>query len=141
MRLWSLHPRYLDAKGLCALWREGLLAQKVLAGRTRGYRHHPQLARFREHAQPSAAIATYLDYVRREANNRGYRFRARIGRVRLQRRLRVSHGQLRFELVHLRKKLWHRDRARYRALARVQRPVPHPLFVAQPGPVASWEVR
>jgi len=31
MRLWSLHPRYLDAKGLVALWREGLLAQKVLA--------------------------------------------------------------------------------------------------------------
>ena len=141
MRLWSLHPRYLDAKGLCALWREGLLAQKVLAGRTRGYRHHPQLARFREYVDPLAAIATYLDHVRREANNRGYRFRARIGRARIQLRLRVSHGQLRFELAHLRKKLWRRDRARYRAIARLRRPTPHPLFVARPGPVASWEVR
>lgn len=141
MRLWSLHPRYLDAKGLCALWREGLLAQKVLAGRTRGYRHHPQLARFREHVDPLAAIATYLDHVRCEANDRGYRFRARIGRGRTERRLSVSHGQLRFELAHLRKKLWHRDRARHRALARLPRPVPHPLFVVRPGPVAPWEVR
>lgn len=44
MRLWSLHPQYLDAKGLVALWREGLLAQAVLAGQTRGYKRHPQLA-------------------------------------------------------------------------------------------------
>ena len=36
MRLWSLHPRYLDAKGLVALWREGLLAQAVLKGQTKG---------------------------------------------------------------------------------------------------------
>jgi len=25
MRLWTLHPKYLDARGLVALWREGLL--------------------------------------------------------------------------------------------------------------------
>ena len=37
MRLWSLHPRCLDAKGLVALWREGLLAQEVLRGKTRDY--------------------------------------------------------------------------------------------------------
>jgi hypothetical protein len=60
MRLWTLHPKYLDAQGLVALWREGLLAQKVLRGRTRGYRHHPQLARFRAQADPVASIARYL---------------------------------------------------------------------------------
>lgn len=27
MRLWSLHPRYLDSKGLVALWCEALLAK------------------------------------------------------------------------------------------------------------------
>jgi hypothetical protein len=43
MRLWSLHPCHLDAKGLVALWREGLLAQKVQACETNGYRNHPQL--------------------------------------------------------------------------------------------------
>ncbi|MGP1680491.1 MAG: pyrimidine dimer DNA glycosylase/endonuclease V [Giesbergeria sp.] len=36
MRLWSLHPQYLDSKALVALRREGLLAQAVLAGLTRG---------------------------------------------------------------------------------------------------------
>jgi hypothetical protein len=43
MRLWSVHPKYLDARGLVALWREGLLAQAVLRGRTSGYVRHPQL--------------------------------------------------------------------------------------------------
>lgn len=47
MRLWSLHSRYLDSRGLVALWRESLRAQKVLMGDTIGYRHHPQLDRFR----------------------------------------------------------------------------------------------
>jgi hypothetical protein len=37
MRLWTLHPRYLDSQGLVALWREGLLAQAVLRNRTRGF--------------------------------------------------------------------------------------------------------
>ena len=39
MRLWSLRPKYLDSQGLVALWREGLLAQAVLRGKTRGYRN------------------------------------------------------------------------------------------------------
>ncbi|MDI6747818.1 MAG: pyrimidine dimer DNA glycosylase/endonuclease V [Rhodocyclaceae bacterium] len=41
MRLWTLHPRYLDARGLVALWREARLAQAVLGGKTRGYTHTP----------------------------------------------------------------------------------------------------
>ena len=48
MRIWSLHPRYLDAKGLVAVWRETLLAKHVLEGKTKGYKNHPQLNRFRE---------------------------------------------------------------------------------------------
>ena len=53
MRLWSVHPRYLDTAGLTACWREALLAQKVLTGATRGYRRHPQLERF----LPGSALA------------------------------------------------------------------------------------
>jgi hypothetical protein len=48
MRLWSLHPKYLDRAGLLAVWREGLLAQQVLMGNTKGYKNHPQLNRFKE---------------------------------------------------------------------------------------------
>ncbi len=83
MRLWSLHPRYLDPQGLVALWREGLLAQAVLRGRTKGYRHHPQLQRFRAHASPRSAINAYLAEVHAEAARRGYSFdRSKIGPVR-----------------------------------------------------------
>lgn len=74
MRLWSLHPSYLDAKGLVAAWREALLAQKVLAGATHGYRQHPQLVRFRDTDEPRAAMSAFLRGIHREATARGYTF-------------------------------------------------------------------
>jgi hypothetical protein len=77
MRLWTLHPKYLDARGLVALWREALLAQKVLRGATRGYKHHPQLIRFAGTQNPSAALAAYLKAVHYEAVERDYKFDAR----------------------------------------------------------------
>ena len=67
MRLWTLHPKYLDARGLVALWREALLAQPILRGATRGYKHHPQLQHFSESAHPPAALAAYLAAVHEEA--------------------------------------------------------------------------
>ena len=74
MRLWTLHPRHLDRQGLTGAWREALLAQAVLAGRTRGYRDHPQLLRFREHPDPSGAVGAFLSGLEAEATARGYRF-------------------------------------------------------------------
>jgi hypothetical protein len=74
MRLWTIHPKHLDAKGLVVLWREALLAQKVLQGRTRGYRHHPQLFRFQALRNPAAALASYLAVVHEESVRRGYHF-------------------------------------------------------------------
>lgn len=141
MRLWSLHPRYLDARGLVALWREGLLAQAVLAGRTRGYRHHPQLERFRAARNPRGTIAAYLRVVVEEGERRGYRFDA--GRIRsrpARARLPVTRAQLAWELAHLKKKLWRRDRAAHRRLPDV-RLAPHPIFAVRPGIVERWEVR
>ena len=76
MRLWTVHPRYLDAKGLVAAWREALLAQKVLAGGTKGYRYHPQLIRFQVQRDPRAALAAFLTGLAEEAQRRGYRFDA-----------------------------------------------------------------
>ena len=148
MRLWSLHPRLLDRQGLLALWREGLLARKVLAGGARGYRNHPQLQRFREHPRPPDAIAAYLHAVADEAERRGYRFdRARIGgSARVAAPLPVTQGQLEYEAGHLRRKLETRrapasaspappsgDRTRAVACE------PHPLFRAVPGGIAAWE--
>ena len=140
MRLWSLHPRYLDTKGLVALWREALLARAVLSNRTRGYRHHPQLARFRSHATPLSAINAFLAEVLREAEARGYAFDSRkVGPVRRARVLTVSSGQLEHEWRHLLAKLARRSPALYRQWRSVGRPECHPLFRQRPGPVASWE--
>ncbi|MBQ4279063.1 MAG: hypothetical protein IJC16_03810 [Rikenellaceae bacterium] len=139
MRLWSIHPRYLDAAGLTACWREGLLARKVLAGATRGYRRHPQLDRFRRAADPVAAIDAYLSAVHDEAQRRGYRFdRALIGTpggVRLT----VTRGQLVYELEHLRGKLVRRDPARCAGLPDAAHVAPHPMFDVVEGPPESWE--
>jgi hypothetical protein len=83
MRLWSIHPEYLDTHGLTAAWREGLLAKKVLEGKTRGYTHHPQLARFRACRNPAAAINAYLAQLFAESRARGYNFdKTKIARVR-----------------------------------------------------------
>ena len=139
MRLWSLHPRHLDARGLVALWREGLLARAVLRGETRGYRHHPQLDRFRALPDPVAALDAYLSRVLDEARVRGYRFDGRKIRYRPPgRRWPLASGQLEREWSHLLAKLRVRDRRRW-AAARALRPEPHPGFRVVPGPVAPWE--
>ncbi|HTN94131.1 MAG TPA: pyrimidine dimer DNA glycosylase/endonuclease V [Gallionella sp.] len=141
MRLWSLHPRYLDAKGLVALWREALLAQKVLSGATRGYRNHPQLSRFRAQADALGLIAAYLREVQREAVRRGYHFDAtRIGRCAAEVKLTVTRGQMDYELAHLRAKLKLRDPAAMQQIAGAATPEPHPLFDVVAGDIEDWEV-
>ena len=141
VRLWSLHPRYLDARGLVALWREALLAQAVLCEKTVGYRHHPQLTRFRDCGAARAAVAAYLRAVVAEAERRGYAFDARkIGRGGRVPRLSVSRGQLDYEWRHLKRKLKVRDPKRWRESRKLSRPQPHPLFRVVAGGIAGWEV-
>jgi hypothetical protein len=141
MRLWTLHPKYLDAKGLVALWRETLLAQAVVLGRTKGYLHHPQLQRFLASPDPVAALGSYLAAVETEAIARGYTFDAtKINSARLPGPpLAETRGQLAYEWTHLRRKLRTRDPARWRTTATVLRPTPHPLFRLIAGGVQSWE--
>ncbi len=140
MRLWSLHPQYLDPAGLVALWREGLLAQAVLLGRTRGYTRHPQLLRFQEQEDPVAAIAAYLHHVAVEAEQRNYAFdRAKLSPLTDRAPVVVTEGQLLLEWRHLKAKLRVRNPPRYRQLVPVKVPLPHPSFVVVAGPVAAWE--
>lgn len=142
MRLWTIHPKHLDAKGLVALWREALLAQKVLQGRTRGYRHHPQLLRFQAVRNPAGALASYLAAVHDESVRRGYRFdRRKIGVKKFRGRIIESEGQLLYEWKHLKRKLAVRDPARYRASQSVPVPDHHPLFRLIEGEVRTWEKR
>ncbi|MDD5405036.1 MAG: pyrimidine dimer DNA glycosylase/endonuclease V [Sulfuricella sp.] len=140
MRLWTLHPRYLDRQGLLALWREGLLAQKVLLGLTRGYRHHPQLTRFRACDDPSAAISAYLREVHAEACRRDYRFDlGKIASSLPAAGIVATTGQLDFERRHLSRKLALRDPARLAELYASAALQAHPLFHITAGDVAPWE--
>ncbi len=141
MRLWSLHPKYLDSRGLVALWREALLAQAVLNGTTRGYTRHPQLKRFQESAAPQSALAAYLRVVHAESVRRGYRFDgSKIGPGENTELIAVTRGQLTYELGHLKAKLQRRDPAWWEQIKSLTRPTPHPLFRIKPGPIEDWEV-
>lgn len=140
MRLWSLHPKYLDRQGLVALWREALLAQAVLRGETRGYRSHPQLNRFRNQTAPLAAISLYLRAVHTEALVRGYSFdESKIKPSQAPAALTVTAGQLEFEWKHLLAKLEVRNPELYRSSLVVELPEAHPLFSMRSGGVEPWE--
>lgn len=140
MRLWTLHPKYLDPKGLVAAWREALLAQKVLGGGTKGYRHHPQLIRFRAQPDPLGAIGAFLDGLAQEAVRRGYRFDAtKILRPGSTVRIAETRGQLLLEWRHLKGKLRARAPRAARVLGAISVPEAHPMFRMVRGGPRPWE--
>ena len=140
MRIWSLHPRYLDAKGLVALWRETLLAKHVLMGKTKGYKNHPQLTRFKEEMNPVERIDQYLSEVYHEAEKRGYHFnKEKINWDFNPTEMRVSEGQMAYERDHLLSKLKVRDITLYEKFKSKQPFESHPMFTVEPGLIADWE--
>lgn len=140
MRIWTLHPKYLDTKGIVALWREALLARAVLHGETVGYQHHPQLMRFRAHPAPLDAINTYLSGVLIEAQRRGYSFDAlKVTQNLTQIPIDCTDEQLHYEWEHLLNKLKVRDPALFERWHAIATPDPHPLFRIVPGPIEPWE--
>ena len=141
MRIWSLHPKYLDSKGLVALWRETLLAQNVLRGNTKGYKNHPQLNRFKEQKNPVAAIGKYLDEIVKEAKARGYNFDvSKIADKKFTGKISVTDGQMDYEIKHLKKKLEKRDPERLKDMKKQSNFDPHPLFAVVKGKIEDWEI-
>lgn len=141
MRIWSLHPQYLDTKGLVALWRETLLAKNVLEGNTKGYRNHPQLLRFKTYEVPLYAINAYLATVYEEAVRRNYNFnKEKIDWTFKPCSLTVTKGQLEYERDHLLKKLKVRDIQKYEDLVGIIFLQPNPLFEIVVGEVENWEI-
>ena len=139
MRLWSIHPKYLDQKGLCGLWREALQAQRVLLqGAIKGhktilnknkelevvpiktpYYNHPQLERFKIENSKEYLI-WYLRDIYLEAKERNYNFNINLINGNLRditglNKLTVTKGQLGYEFDHLQTKLFKRDRDKFRA--------------------------
>jgi hypothetical protein len=140
MRLWSIHPKHLDARGLVALWREALLAQKVLLGATRGYRNHPQLDRFKAASDPAGAIGAYLRVVFAESRRRGYAFsEGKIAREKRSGKIPVTRGQVEYEWAHFRRKLKERAPEVLARLRKTPFPEIHPSFRLREGEVEDWE--
>ncbi len=141
MRLWSLHHSYLDVKGLVALWRESLLAKHVLEGKTKGYKNHPQLHRFKNSAKPLDAIHQYLAAIHAEASCRAYHFdREKISWTFQPTKLKVTQGQLDYEASHLLKKLRVRDQEKYKTLKALKVLKVHPSFKIVEGEIEPWEI-
>ncbi len=139
MRLWSVHPSQLDRVALVALWREGLLAKKVLEGNTKGYKFHPQLDRFKQTEDPLLAINCYLHAVADEAESRGYNFdRSKLLPYRHAPRMQLTDGQLTYEWQHLLTKCAIRSLGHHGTIV-TKKPQPHPLFSITKGPIADWE--
>jgi len=140
MRLWSIHPKYLDSKGLVALWREALLAKKVLMGNTSGYKNHPQLMRFKSQKDPVQLINQYLEGVYDEACRRGYSFdKVKIDRSFSITKISVTRGQIEFERMHLLNKLKNRDKDKCSELLKQKEILPHPVFKITEGEIEKWE--
>lgn len=120
MRLWTIDPFYLDSKGLLGLWRETLLAQAVLLGKTQAYKNHPQLDRFKQHAKPLEAIGFYLSEIAEVAKNEhGYNFD--VSKIVFYPendlvKIPVSKAQVFYEIQHLVKKLELRDPSQAKAV-------------------------
>lgn len=141
MRLWTIHPKYLDQKGLVALWREALLAQKVLQNGTKGYRNHPQLVRFKNTEHTLGAIGTYLEEIYKESLKRGYRFnRSKIISNRYNPKINVKKGQIQYELEYLKNKLKKRDNKAYQKIKAIINPKTNPIFNMVEGDIEDWEI-
>jgi hypothetical protein len=140
MRLWSIHPKYLDTKGLVALWRETLLAQAVLQGKTKGYKNHPQLDRFKQHPSPLSAMGTYLSAIHQHALMRGYDFdESKIGSLRTSSLIPVTKGQVKYERDWLLEKLKGRAPEQMEVIFHEEEMEIHPLFFLVEGEIESWE--
>lgn len=140
MRIWSLHPKYIDTKGLVALWRETLLAKNVLQGNTKGYKNHPQLIRFKKSENPIKSINYYLQIVWEEAKNRHYNFD--INKFDIEKDIKkipVTKGQIEYEKLHLMRKLLKREIERYEMFNKKVLDI-HPLFILNDGDIENWEI-
>lgn len=141
MRIWSIHPKYLDWMGLGAQWREGLLAQKVLLGETKGWKNHPQLTRFKVHSEPLNAVGYYLRIIYEEANRRGYNynFSKIIRPEKSVEKIEITNGQIEYEYMILMERLEKRTPDKFKENQATFEVLPHPLFLIKEGLPERWE--
>jgi hypothetical protein len=143
MRLWSIHPKYLDKKGLVGLWRESLLAKKVLEGKTKGYKNHPQLIRFKESENKLLYLNHYLYEVYKEGKKRNYKFNfEKINKSLLEKRIKkipITNCQLKYEFNHLKNKLIRRDKKHHNKINLTKSIKSSNIFTIKKGKICHWE--
>lgn len=140
MRIRSLHPSYLDSKWLVALWRETLLAKHVLEWKTKWYKNHPQLDRFKSQSDPLSAINQYLSVVEQEASQRWYHFdKTKIWPIHDHIMIPVTDGQMKYEFDRFCSKVASRSPNDYTRIRDIKTIIPHPLFTVISGDMESWE--
>lgn len=141
MRIWSIHPEYLDTKGLVAAWREGLLAKKVLERKTRGYTNHPQLYRFHRSEDCLALITRYLYSLYSEAERRNFNFD--LSKIEPPgnpyRKISVNSEQITYEFCLLLFKLQKRDVVKYNEIRETRSIEVNPVFTETAGGIEDWE--
>lgn len=140
MRLWSLHPKYLDTKWLLACWREWLLARNVLLWITKWYKNHPQLDRFKASIDPIKSIDAFLTQIYLEANNRWYSFDyKKLGLVNDEGIINVNEWQVIFEFKHLLNKLQKRDKNNFIKYSKIKNIEVNPIFNIIEWNIEKWE--
>ena len=141
MRIWSIHPSYLDWMGLGAQWREALLAQKVTEGKTMGWKNHPQLDRFKYHAKPMEAVGFYLNELYNESQRRGYNYNYSkiLYPVSFMDPITITLGQIEYEFNLLQERLKVRTPVKYEENLGISELIAHPFFTIIPGLPEKWE--
>ena len=99
------------------------------------------MERFKQHAKPLEAIGFYLFHIYKEGRRRGYRFKKdKIIRINKSIKLiKVTQGQVSFEIRHLAAKLKKRDRESFSRILKIKRIKLHSLFVSAKGDREPWE--
>jgi hypothetical protein len=145
LRLWSLDPKYLDSKALNGVWRESLLAQSVILGKTKGWKNHPQLIRFKHTQNPIETIGYYLKKIYEESCKRGYKYNKNKITKSLENieKIKITSGQIKYEYKILKERIKKRSPKKYQEILKQEIngefPKPHPLFTIIEGDVEQWE--
>jgi hypothetical protein len=147
MRLWSIHPKYLDKQGLGGAWREALLAKCVLENRTKGYTRHSQLIRFKETDNSLYYINLFLAEILFEAKKRNYKYdETKIDwnlikefKRKNKTKIPVTKEQVKYEFKHLLNKLKNRDIDRYYLFLETSNIEQNNVFNVVDGKIEKWE--
>lgn len=143
MRIWSLHPKYLDKKELIDSWNDGLRTIGILTRNHQGSIFRPELSRFRSQSEPIIAVEKYLLSIANEAKRRGYMVDIRklpSIPVVVSHKIPVSSGQIEYEWRQLMHVLAGRSPGFLRRIEYSPSHDINPIFYKRPGhDIETWE--